>query len=489
MEKLALRVLLVLHCTAAFSPQLNRYNRRISWNSQRHFNQQLNALNGELSVAAPADEVSVSAQVYERTRPDFEILRRTVTDRERPLIYLDSGATSQKPNQVIEAVDNYYRKYNSNVHRGAHTLSREATSAYEDSRDKLAKFIGATSREEVIFTSGATESINLIAQTYGRKNLGPGDEVLLTVAEHHANLVPWQILAEEKGFKLRFVKINPKTGRLDLEQMDSLLNEKTKIVGFQHVSNVMAFINPVKEMVAMVRAKCPDAKVVLDACQSVPHMKVNVKDLGVDFLVASGHKMCAPTGIGFLWGKLDLLNSMPPYKGGGEMIDQVTLEGSTWLPSPSRFEAGTPPIAQAVGLGAAIDYLESVGFNDIELYEHELGEYLYERLSEVPGLRVFGPKSERVPLAAFSHESVHASDLSSFLDMEGVAVRAGHHCCQPLHRELGVSHSCRASLAFYNTKEEIDSFVKHLNETIRFFDNLSTGDGDASGEDDFVPFI
>ena len=444
MERVVGRFALFLHLASAFSPL---HHDRISTGTSS--NSRL------LSAESVRLFSQATASVCERTRPDFEILQRTVSDKDRPLIYLDSGATSQKPKQVIQALDEYYKRYNSNVHRGAHTLSREATDAYEASRDKVAKFIGASSREEIIFTSGATESINLIAQSYGRQNLGPDDEVLLTVAEHHANLVPWQILAQEKGFNIRFVKLDPDTGLLDIEQMKSLLNEKTKIVGFQHVSNVMGFVNPVKEMVAMVREKSPDAKIVLDACQSVPHMRVDVQDLGVDFLAASGHKMCAPTGIGMLWGKLDLLNSMPPYQGGGEMIDQVTLEGSTWLPSPSRFEAGTPPIAQAVGLGAAIDYLEAAGFDEIEQYEHELGEYLYEKLAEVPGLRVFGPTKDRAPLAAFWHENVHPSDLSSFLDMEGVAVRAGHHCCQPLHTELGVSHSCRASLAFYNTKEYV----------------------------------
>jgi len=452
MEIRFLIVALGVHCATAFTRQAPSSRR------PRQIASQQGANGDDSSSTTTATPSSQSTRITgetlaDRTRPDFEILQRTVTDKKRPLIYLDSGATSQKPKQVIEALDNYYRTCNSNVHRGAHTLSREATAGYEASRDKVTEFIGASSREEVIFTSGATEAINLIVQTYGRSQLGPDDEVVLTVAEHHANFVPWQILAEEKGFKLRFVKLDPEIGGLDLEQMESLLNENTKIVGFQHVSNVMAFVNPVQDMVAMVRSKAPNAKIVLDACQSVPHMQVNVQDLGVDFLAASGHKMCAPTGIGFLWGKLDLLNNMPPYKGGGEMIDQVTLEGSTWLPSPARFEAGTPPIAQAIGLGAAIDYMKSVGIEEIESYEHELGEYLYDKLSKVPGITVFGPKEGRAPLAAFSHESVHPSDLGSFLDMEGVAVRAGHHCCQPLHTELGISHSLRASLSFYNTKE------------------------------------
>jgi len=440
-----------------------------------------------------ASTTTTTTTLADRVRPDFDILHRTVSDQ--PLIYLDSGATSQKPRQVVEAVDDYYQRYNSNVHRGAHTLSREATAGYEAARDKAAQWMGARSRDEVIFTSGATEAINLIVQTYGRQNLRATDEVVLTVAEHHANLVPWQILAQEIGFTLRFVRVDPETGELDLEHFASLLNDRTRMVGFQHVSNVLGFINPVETMVQLIRDTAPHAKIVLDACQSIPHMRVNVQELGVDFVAASGHKMCAPTGIGLLWGKLDLLNSMPPYQGGGEMIDQVTLQGSTWLPSPARFEAGTPPIAQAVGLGAAMDYMESIGGIDaIEAYEHGLGEYLYEQLSAVPGISVLGPKTNRAPLAAFTHESVHPSDLSSFLDMEGVAVRAGHHCCQPLHTELGISHSVRASLSFYNTRAEIDAFIGHLKETLQFFDNLEQGgdkddDTTNSDEDDFVPFV
>lgn len=407
-------------------------------------------LNGDTSSSAP----SLTSDLAVRTRGDFPILNgRKLGEKKIPLVYLDSAATSQKPQQVIDRITHYYQQLNANVHRGAHTLSREATAAYEDAREKVRAFVQAPSREEIVFTSGATEAINLIVQTYGRENLKTGDEVVLTVVEHHANLVPWQMLAKEKGFTIKYAKVNRDTGALDLEHFASLLSSKTKMVGFQHVSNVLAAINPVEEMVEMVRTASPTAKIVLDACQSVPHMPVNVQKLGVDFLVASGHKMCAPTGIGFLWGKLDLLNSMPPYQGGGEMIDEVTLEGSTFQPSPARFEAGTPAIAQAVGLGAAIDYLNVIGMENIEKCEMELGQYLYDRLSEVPGITIIGPKSNRVGLAAFHHESIHPSDLSSFLDMDGVAIRAGHHCCQPLHTELGFSHSARASLAFYNTRE------------------------------------
>lgn len=371
-----------------------------------------------------------SLSVGERTRGDFPILKRTVTDKNIPVVYLDSGATSQKPREVLDALQNYYERINSNVHRGAHTLSREATSAYEAARDKVANFVNALSRNEIVFTSGATEAINLVAQSYGRAKLVAGDEIVLTVAEHHANLVPWQMLAQEKNVKLNFVHLDPATGSIDLNELEGYLNEKTKIVTFQHVSNVLACINPVKEIVEMVHRKAPNAITLLDACQSVPHMVVDVQELGVDFLVASGHKMCGPTGIGFLWGREHILNDMPPWKGGGEMIDQVTLESVTWQPAPGRFEAGTPAIAQAIGLGAAVDYLQQIGMKEIEAYEHELAEYLYNQLQTVPGLTIFGPKDakKRAALCAFNHESVHPSDLSSFLDMDGVAVRAGHHC-------------------------------------------------------------
>lgn len=398
-----------------------------------------------------------NANVAEQTRQDFPILARTVGEDNKPLIYLDSAATSQKPRAVMNALSTYYESYNSNVHRGAHLLSRDATAAYESSRDAVASLINAKSRNEVVFTSGATEAINLVAHSYGRNHLSKGDEIVLSEIEHHSNLVPWQMLAQETGATIKYTKIDPTTGGLDQEHFASLLNEKTKMVGFQHVSNVMGCINPVKEMVKVVRNKSPNAKILLDACQSVPHQVVDVQDLGVDFLAASGHKMCAPTGIGFLWAPEDLLNDMPPFLGGGEMIDQVTLEGSTFAPAPARFEAGTPAIAQAIGLGSAISYLNSIGMERIAAYEHELADYMYKRLSEIDGVTVLGPPegTTRAALCAFVCEQVHPSDLSTFLDMEGVAIRAGHHCCQPLHHALGYSHSARASLYFYNTKEYV----------------------------------
>jgi cysteine desulfurase / selenocysteine lyase len=392
------------------------------------------------------------ADVAAETRNDFAILKTTVGD-DRPLIYLDSAATSQKPKAVTDALTNYYETQNANVHRGAHTLAREATASYEEARDLVATFVNAHSRNEIVFTKGATEAINLVTYSYGRSNLMPGDEIIVTEMEHHANMVPWQILAKETGALLKFVHINKETGMLDCDEMERLLSPKTKLVGFQHVSNVMACVNPIADMVRMIRAKSPQAKILLDACQSVPHMAVDVQELGVDFLAASGHKMCAPTGIGFLWAREELLNEMPPFLAGGEMIDQVTLEGSTYAPAPGRFEAGTPAIAQAIGLGAAIKYLNKVGMDRISAYEHELGDYLYKRMSEMDGLTVLGPKENRAALCAFCCDDVHPSDLSTFLDIEGIAIRAGHHCCQPLHKALGISHSARASLYFYNTKE------------------------------------
>lgn len=395
------------------------------------------------------------ADLAEQTRPDFDILSVTLEESQKPIIYLDSAATSQKPKQVLHALNYYYRHQNSNVHRGAHALSRQATAAYEGARDKVAKHINAYSRNEIIFTSGATESINLVAQSYARANLKAGDEILLTEMEHHSNLVPWQMLSEQTGIKLQFVKMDRNTGGVDQKQFRDMINENTKMVAFQHVSNVAGCINPVSDMVKMVREKAPEAKVLVDACQSIPHMPVDVQQLGADFLAASGHKMCGPTGIGFLWGREDLLNNMPPYMGGGEMIDQVTLEGSTYVPAPGRFEAGTPAVAQAIGMGAAVDYLQSIGMEKIESYEHEIADYLCRRLEEVEGVTIIGPKSgiTRAALCAFVVDGVHPSDLSSFLDMEGIAIRAGHHCCQPLHQSLGYSHSARASLYFYNTKE------------------------------------
>lgn len=419
------------------------------------------------------------------------------------LVYLDSAATSQKPTAVTDAVTRYYERANSNVHRGAHALSREATEQYEAARDKVAAFIGA-GRNEIVFTAGATEAINLVAtslsHTCGRAPadarelyLREGDEIVITEAEHHSNIVPWQMAAARTGATLKYVPACPATGGFDLEAFRALVGPATKFVSVQHVSNVLGSITPVDAIVEIVRSEAaPGAMILLDACQSVPHMGVNVTALGVDFIAASGHKMCGPTGIGFLWGKEDVLNSMAPYQGGGEMIDEVRMERSTYAPAPARFEAGTPAIAQAIGLGAAIDYLTGLGMARIHAYEGELARYLRRRLAGVAGVTVLGPPAgtERAALCAFVAGAVHPSDLGTFLDVEGVAIRAGHHCCQPLHRALGHSHSARASLYFYNTKDDVDEFIRTLEETLRFFGSLGGGPDEAaqSGDEDaFVP--
>jgi len=437
------------------------------------------------------------AELGHTSRQDFPLLTSTKHFEEgeakgkKELIYFDSAATSQKPNQVIDKLSSYYTSINSNVHRGAHTLSQKATTEYEAARDKVKSLIHAKSRNEIIFTSGATESINLIASTYGKQNIQKDDEILISEMEHHSNIVPWQILAEEKGAKLKFIPIDINSHCLDLaddDTLDQLITHKTKIVSVQQVSNVLACIHPIDTINAKIKEKAsPDCIIILDACQSVPHMKVDVQKLNVDFIVASGHKMCGPTGIGFLWGKEEILNSIPPYMGGGEMIDEVYMTHSTYALAPSRFEAGTPQIAQAIGLGAAIDYITSIGgIERIQKYEHELGQYMMKRMNEIDGVTVLGPEEgvERAAIVAFVCDNVHPSDLSTFLDMEGVAIRAGHHCCQPLHRALGYSHSARASLYFYNTKEEIDSFIDILKETLSFLGGVG-----GAGDDDFVSFF
>lgn len=420
------------------------------------------------------------------------------------LIYLDSAATSQKPNAVTSALTAYYERANSNVHRGAHALSREATEQYEAARDKVASFINANNRNEIVFTSGATEAINLVATSLShtcgqppRNNaelyLQKGDEIIITESEHHSNIVPWQMVVERTGAVLKYVPVCSVTGGFDLDAFTQLITPNTKFVSVQHVSNVLGCINPIEEIVDIVRSKAaPDAKIMLDACQSVPHMNVDVQNLNVDFIAASGHKMCGPTGIGFLWGKESILNSLAPYKGGGEMIDEVFMDHSTYALAPARFEAGTPAIAQAIGLGAAIDYLNEIGMDRIHNYEVELANYLRRRLEEVKGVTVLGPSvgTERAALCAFVTDAVHPSDLGTFLDVEGVAIRAGHHCCQPLHRALGYSHSARASLYFYNTKKDVDDFIAVLEETLNFFGSL-TGEGiEESGSDaNFVPLF
>ena len=407
-----------------------------------------------------------------QARKDFPILHQEVNGK--PLVYLDNAATSQKPLFVLEAIKKYYQEYNSNVHRGAHHLSAKATDAYEGARDKVTKFINAASRQEVVFTRNATEAINLVAYSWGLNNLKPGDEIILSVMEHHSNIIPWQLIAQKTGAVLKYVELTPEE-TFDLEQFKKLLGDKTKLVSIVHVSNTLGCINPVKEICQLAHQQ--QAKVLIDACQSVPHMPVDVQEIDCDWLVASGHKMCAPTGIGFLYGKLENLEAMPPFMGGGEMIADVFLDHSTYAELPAKFEAGTPAIAEAIALGAAIDYLSEIGMDKIYAYESELTGYLFKQLQKVPGLKIYGPLPDekgygRAALASFTTGEVHPNDLSTLLDNEGVAIRSGHHCTQPLHRILDAPGTARASLSFYNTREEIDIFIKALKETLDFFNSM-----------------
>lgn len=393
-------------------------------------------------------------------RADFPILAQSHHEG-TPLVYLDNAASSQKPRQVIEAMDAYYRETHANVHRGIHKLSEAATSAYEDARKRIARFINAHSRREVIYTRGTTEAINLVAQTWGRTNLNAGDVVLTTVMEHHANIVPWQMLATEKGIIVRYAPMLP-DGTLDMDAFKTMLYaEPVKLVTIVHASNVLGTINPVEEIVEMAHEV--GALVLVDAAQSIPHLPVDVQALGADFVAFSSHKMAGPTGIGILWGKRGVLEAMPPWQGGGDMISQVTFEGSTWNELPYKFEAGTPSIAEAIGLGAAVDYLSQLGMENVHRHEKVITEYALERLSEVPGLTLYGPSaSQKGAVAAFTIDSIHAHDLAQLLDTEGVAVRAGHHCAMPLHGLLNVPATARASFYLYNTPEEVDRLIEAI---------------------------
>ncbi len=407
-----------------------------------------------------------------RVRTDFPILNEQIHGK--PLAYLDNAATSQKPIAVLDALRHYYEHDNANVHRGVHTLSSRATDAYEGARDKVAAFVNAASRQEIVYTRNASEAINLVAYAWGNANVQQGDEIILSVMEHHSNLIPWQLLAQRTGAVLKFVELT-ETEEFDLDHFKSLLSDKTKLVSVVHVSNTLGCINPVKEICAL--AHHYGAKVLIDACQSVPHMPIDVQDMDCDWLVASGHKMCAPTGIGFLYGKLTLLRSMPPFLGGGEMIADVFLDHATYADLPHKFEAGTPAIAEAIALGAAVDYLSAIGMDAIHAYEEELTRYLFQQLQQLPELRLYGPKpkadgSGRAALAAFTAGDVHPHDLSTILDQAGVAIRAGHHCTQPLHRHVGAQSTARASLYFYNTREEIDVFIASLKEAVEFFGSI-----------------
>ncbi|MCA9965844.1 MAG: cysteine desulfurase [Anaerolineales bacterium] len=401
-----------------------------------------------------------------KIRADFPILADEAYPGV-PLVYLDSAASSQKPLAVIEAMNQYYRHSNANVHRGIHRLSEEATNAYEGARERIARFINAPDSAEVIYVRNATEAFNLVAATWGRANIGPGDEILLTEMEHHANIVPWQMVAQEKGATVRYVPFAV-DGTLDLTALPHLLTERTKIFSFTAVSNVFGTINPVTELVAA--AKAVGAVTMVDAAQSVPHMAVDVQALGCDFLAFSGHKMCGPTGIGILYGKRHLLEAMPPYMGGGDMIRRVTLEGSTWNELPWKFEAGTPSIAEGVGLGTAVDYLTTVGMDNIHAHEHLLTSYALEALSDVKGLTLIGPPAaQKGGVATFTLQGVHPHDIAELLDKDGIAIRAGHHCAMPLHHKLRVPATARASFYLYNTTQEIDQLVQSLEKVRKVF--------------------
>ncbi len=399
-------------------------------------------------------------------RRDFPLLQRSVDGK--PVVYLDSAATSQKPRPVLEALQQFYEEFNANVHRGLYRIAELATLAYEQARAKLADFVGARP-EEVVFTRGTTESINLVAYAYGDAFVRPGDEILVTEMEHHSNLVPWQLLARRRDARLRVLRVRPEDGTLDLDSLEFLLTDRTRVVAVTHQSNVVGTINPVREIAE--RAHAVGAVVVVDGAQSVPHMPVRVQDLGCDFLAFSGHKMCGPTGIGVLWGRAELLAAMPPFHGGGEMIERVELDQSTFKDPPHRFEAGTPNIADAIALGVAADYLRSVGMEAVREHEASLVRYALAQLSEVPGVRVYGPRDPgaRGGAVAFTLEGVHPHDVAQVLDGEGVCVRAGHHCAQPLHRALGVQATARASVYLYNTPEDIDALVRGLERVRAFF--------------------
>lgn len=384
-----------------------------------------------------------------------------------PLVYLDSAASSQKPAAVIDAMSAYYQRYNANVHRGIHRLSEDATNAYEGARQRISKFINSPDPCQVIFVRNATEAFNLVAYSWGRTNITAGDEILLTEMEHHANIVPWQLLAEETGATLRFVPFL-EDGTLDLSDLSNLLNDRTKLFSFTAVSNVFGTINPTKQLIDAAREV--GAVTMVDAAQAVPHMPVDVQDLDPDFLAFSSHKMCGPTGIGVLYGGRDLLEEMPPFMGGGDMIRKVTLEGSTWNDLPWKFEAGTPSIAEVIGLGAAVDYLSQLGMDQILEHEQFITNYALEALSEVKGLKVLGPApSKKGGVAAFTLEGAHPHDIAELLDESGIAVRAGHHCAMPLHQKLGLTATARASFYIHTTTDEVDKLVEGLNRVRKVF--------------------
>lgn len=400
-----------------------------------------------------------------KLRSDFPILDQEVHGH--PLVYLDNAATSQKPRQVIDALRHYYESDNANVHRGIHELSNRATLAFERARERAATFIGAPSSEEIVFTRGTTEAINLVAGSWGVANLRAGDRVLLTEMEHHSNLVPWQLLSKRLGFELVYVPVTGDEGLLDMGRLDELLRSPFKLLSMVHISNSLGTVNPVAEICAKARER--GITTLIDGAQSGGHCPVDVREIGCDFFAFSGHKLCGPTGIGVLWGRKELLNAMPPYQGGGEMILSVDYDGATFKPAPYRFEAGTPDISGPVGLHAAMDYLDAIGRDRIFRHDQELAEYAYARLEALGGVRLFGPRQGRGGLVSFLLDGVHAHDVVTLADQAGVALRGGHHCTQPLMRKLGVESTARASFYFYNNRGEVDRLVEVISEIQKFF--------------------
>ncbi len=407
---------------------------------------------------------SVSAFDVERIRADFPILKLKVHGK--PLVYLDNAASSQMPQQVIDRLNRYQTTQHANINRGVHYLSEVATNEFEEARRKLQRFINAREEREVIFTSGTTDSINLVMHGYGRKFIKAGDEIILTTLEHHANIVPWQMLAEEKGAKIRVVPVND-AGELLLDEYENLFNESTKFVGVMHVSNALGTINPVKRMIAFAHAR--GVPVLVDGAQAVPHMQVDVQDLDCDFYAFSGHKLCGPTGIGILYGKAALLEKMQPFKGGGDMIMSVTFEKTMYNTIPHKFEAGTPPIAAAIGMGAAVDYLLEIGMDAIAAHEHELLNYATEQVQQMPGVRIIGTAKHKAAVLSFAVDGVHPHDIGTLLNQEGVAVRTGHHCAQPVMQRFKVPATSRASFAFYNNMAEVDALIAGIRTVQKVF--------------------
>lgn len=402
---------------------------------------------------------------FDKIREDFPVLSQEVNGH--PLVYLDNGASSQMPTRVADRLDHYHRYEHSNVHRGIHTLSQKATDAYEVTRKKIQKFINARHQDEIVYTTGTTDSINLVANSYGTANLEIGDEIILTQMEHHANIVPWQMIAEKTGAIIKVIPVEDR-GDLDMDAYKNLLSKKTKIVAVIHVSNALGTINPVKQITDLAHEM--GAAVLIDGAQSAPHQIIDVQDMDCDFFTFSAHKMCGPTGFGILYGKKEYLDQMPPYRGGGDMIDKVSFEETTFNVTPFKFEAGTPPIAAGIGLGTAVDYLNDIGIAQIAEWEDELVHYTADRLREVEGLRIIGESEHRASVVSFVFDDIHASDMGTLLDKRGIAVRTGHHCAQPILRRFNVPATTRASVSFYNSKEDIDRLVDGIEYVKSFFE-------------------